>query len=797
MLAHRATSVQNQLGQTNSAVASIVSRLRGRSVAEFRVRGLQAVQARIERLQGLIARGHSSERMVPVIEFRGDRSFASLLRFPAGVEVIARGVARRDPEALSKLHEQSDDLERGFVALLGHGLVSVGNPPRWHTEPLSGRQAPRRHWSRIDHLDTSVVGDHKPVWELNRHQYLLAPAFCWVLDRDQRWFDLIQLHLESWLADNPPRLGINWVSSLEVAYRAIAWCWLLWILRDAPWKADLRAKLTASLVAHALHVERYLSTYYSPNTHLTGEALGLFYVGTVLPDSRHAHRWRAKGSAILETWLDRQVHSDGVYFEQASQYHRYTTDIYLHYKLLADSTGWKVSDRVREVLGRLFDVLRSLVCGRGRIPLLGDDDGGLLLPLDHRPPDDVRALLLAGAVVLERPDLIFAVETPPTLAYWLCGIEETDRLIGMTGVNPGWRDMYFADGGVAILRDGWGPEDAVAVIDAGPHGALSCAHSHADAMALTLAIGSTELFVDRGTLTYTGPERNEFRSTASHNTLEIDRESSATPGRPFQWRNIPPPAHGAVYSTAEISGFAGIATGHAKKEGISTHRRWVLHQRRGSWVMLDRGARPGARGGTVRWQLSPGVQAERIGPRAVSIRSLTGAAVATVFAPLSSGLNLAIREVSLRLGHHVPAQVLEVEVDASLEALTIIVPASINGPPPAVQLSTDTGVPCCVWVDAEGGHRVVVSSPGGRRAEGAGVTVDADLSWWIDRSASQPAPGSASKLFAALGVRFLEVPGPQQSVTDPAVASGRMTVLAGVDGRWEAFAVDEPRRGKD
>src|ERR1700686_227582 len=95
-----------------NAAAPIVSRFRGRSVAEFRVRGLQAVQARLERLQGLIARGHSSERMVPVIEFRGDRSFASLLRFPAGVEVIARGVARRDPEALSKLHEQSDDLER-------------------------------------------------------------------------------------------------------------------------------------------------------------------------------------------------------------------------------------------------------------------------------------------------------------------------------------------------------------------------------------------------------------------------------------------------------------------------------------------------------------------------------------------------------------------------------------------------------------------------------------------------------------------------------------------------------------
>jgi len=88
MLAHSATSVQNQLGRASSAVASIVSRLRERSVAEFRVRGLQAVQARLERLQGLIARGHSSERMVPVFESHGDRSFASLLRFPAGVEVL-------------------------------------------------------------------------------------------------------------------------------------------------------------------------------------------------------------------------------------------------------------------------------------------------------------------------------------------------------------------------------------------------------------------------------------------------------------------------------------------------------------------------------------------------------------------------------------------------------------------------------------------------------------------------------------------------------------------------------------
>ncbi len=41
------------------------------------------------------------------------------------------------------------------------------------------------------------------------------------------------------LAENPPRLGINWVSSLEVAYRAVAWRWLLWILHRLPGRTRL------------------------------------------------------------------------------------------------------------------------------------------------------------------------------------------------------------------------------------------------------------------------------------------------------------------------------------------------------------------------------------------------------------------------------------------------------------------------------------------------------------------------------------------------------------------------------
>jgi hypothetical protein len=770
-------------------VTSMVTRIRGRSLDELRVRGVQALHARLERLWGrfLPARG------MPAMELVFDRGGA----FPAGAGIapgaIARAIARLDPETRARFTQQSDAAERGIVTLLGYDPLWVGNPPHWHREALSGKEAPRRHWSRIDHLDTALVGDHKLLWELNRHQYLLATAFCWLLDQEARRFDLIQSHLESWLADNPPRQGVNWVSSLEVAYRAIAWCWLLWMLREAPWRRDLRTRLLSSLEAHARHVDRYLSTYFSPNTHLTGEALGLFYVGTVLSDSSHARRWRATGAAILEAAIKRQVHADGVYFEQTSQYHRYTTEIYLHYLLLANASGFRVSDAVRDALGNLFAVLRSLASAAGRMPLLGDDDGGLLLPLDHRSPEDVRALLLAGAATLQRPDLAPA-EAPPSYAYWLCGIEKTDLVRTASARVPDWLDMYFARGGLAVLRDGWSGSAAVGVIDAGPHGALSYGHSHADALAMTLSLGATQLFIDRGTLTYTGPERNEFRATVSHNTLEIDDTSSVLPAEPFKWLSgTPPAALGIVCSSAHFGSFSGVAMGHVAGGRPSAHCRAVLHRRGGPWVVHDRAARTAARGGVLRWQLAPRLTAAVLTEHSVVIRDGAGSDVATIFLRGAAPVRIVTRDVSPRFGQRVTAQCLELPLDSTLEALTIVVPA--GGDEALVSFELDARHPerGVRWTDAAGRHRVV-TGVGQALQLPAGSELNPGLTWWFESldTADQDVHGV---LIAALPASDPSAPGDVRAITHALEQSGRMIVLANTRGRWQQLGVEEPQRG--
>jgi Heparinase II/III-like protein/Heparinase II/III N-terminus len=763
-------------------VVAIVRKLRGRSLAELRLRARQALSARLERLQAG-SRPRAAEAGEPAApDFCAERWFSAARLASGGAHGIAAAVARGDPQCLEALRALSDDLLHGTLSLLGHAPLALGNPPNWHREPLSGCQAPLKHWSLINHMDTRVMGDHKLLWELNRHQYLLAAALCWALDREPRRFALIEAHLQSWLEANPRGIGANWISSLELAYRAISWFWLLWLLQDAPWQAPLRAALLRSLAAHAAHIERYLSTYSSPNTHLTGEALGLFYAGTLLSDTR-APRWRAKGASILESELTRQVLPDGVYFEQASQYQRYTAEIYLHYLLLGTSSGWPVSPQVGVALGRMCEVLRSLCDAGGCMPLIGDDDGGLLLPLDHRPPQDLRAVLLAAALTLGRAELAPA-GAPPAFAYWLCGIGPTDNALAQPPRVPPWCERHYPQGGIAVLRDGWQGKDALAVIDAGPHGGLSCGHSHADALAMTLTLGSTPLLIDRGTFTYSGPERNEFRATLSHNTLELDAESSVTPGEPFRWRDVPPRATARVFTSAHFSALVGLAHGHAASPRPSSHRRVVLHQRGGAWLVRDSAVRRDARGACVRWQLAPQLRAQQEGTHLVRVHAAGGAILASLWAPQALELRVLSRPVSLRLGHRQEAECLELLLSQSLECVSLIVPGVARIEPAAQLAAASSG--CLVWSDAAGRHRVFLG-PEGADSAAMRLLGFTELSWWVARGDSAAGNGFTPDLVAAFAAG-----GPTDvdpfTAADP--ASGTMSVLEMSASGWAGMPVD-------
>jgi hypothetical protein len=51
--------------------------------------------------------------------------------------------------------------------------IQTGPEIRWRRDYLHGLESDLAYFRRIPYLDFRAVGDHKLVWELNRHQHLV------------------------------------------------------------------------------------------------------------------------------------------------------------------------------------------------------------------------------------------------------------------------------------------------------------------------------------------------------------------------------------------------------------------------------------------------------------------------------------------------------------------------------------------------------------------------------------------------------------------------------------------------
>jgi len=498
---------------------------------------------------------------------------------------------RRWPEAEPRILKIADRIGEGTFNLLGLRELKLGDPIDWHLEPLSGKRTPLVHWSQLNYLDAEVAGDKKITWELNRHQYFLTLGRAYWLTGDERYAEVFVSHVTSWMDQNPPKLGINWASSLEISFRSISWLWALQFFRESPsLNADVWLRMVKFLYLNASHLETYLSTYFSPNTHLTGEALGLFYIGLLLPEFRDAARWRDLGFEILESQLSRHVQPDGVYFEQSSYYHRYTADFYIHLAVLLRRNGMKLPEALEPKLELLLDHLMYLTRPDGTTPFFGDDDGGRLVMLDDRRANDFRSVLSTGAVLFNRPDYKFVAGETAEETLWLLSAEGLRSFDDLAARLPTKQSMAFADGGYYVMRDGWSPTANYLLFDCGPHGWSNCGHAHADALAIEVAAGGRTVLVDPGTFTYTGGKelRDWFRGSAAHNTVTVDGESSSIPADTFSWKTKTSCERLAWFEHERFTYVSGRHNGYEQIGKPGTHTRSILFLKHDYWLLQDR-----------------------------------------------------------------------------------------------------------------------------------------------------------------------------------------------------------------
>ena len=281
------------------------------------------------------------------------------------------------PTEAAALVNEADEICAHRFRLLGFENLDFDNSNDidWHLDPAHGKRAPLDPWLKIPFLEFVRVGDHKVIWELNRHQHLVTLAKAWLLTRNEKYVRELTAQWRSWIDANPYPLGINWGSTLEVAFRSLSWVWVDHLLADAPDFAEFRAELLPALAFHGRYIERYLSTYFSPNTHLLGEAVAMLFLGTLYPQMPHAARWKSEGWQIVLREAGRQVRPDGVYFEQSLYYHVYALDFFLYARMLAAADGKRIPAAYDEVLAKMLNVVAALA-QTGPAEGFGDDDGG-------------------------------------------------------------------------------------------------------------------------------------------------------------------------------------------------------------------------------------------------------------------------------------------------------------------------------------------------------------------------------------------------------------------------------------
>src|SRR5262245_12737117 len=540
-----------------------------------------------------------------------ERAFVSALPASARANVA--------PEAASALVRAADDVLAGAWTVFGMPRADSADPD-WFHDLSTGRRSPDRELAfRIHHRDEAETGNIKQVWEMSRHHHLTVLAAAWFLTHQERYAQAAARQLRSWWQANPFLTGVHWTSGIEAGVRLLSWVWIRRLLDEWPKVGDLfehNQDAVRQIAWHQEFLAAFPSRGSSANNHVVAEAAGRLAAASAFPWYARTPAWRRSAAVLLERELAANTFDDGLNRELATDYHRFVLELGLLAAVEADVSGYPLSEATWQRLAGMLDAGAAVLDATGRPPRQGDGDEGRALVVDDPEHDPWAIALATGAAVLGAP------------AWWpafdggvqagLIGALGRTRELERSPVRP----RRFPDAGLVILRSR--AEDGPEIwcrCDGGPHGYLSiAAHAHADALSVEVRHNGVDILADPGTYCYHGEPmwREWVRSTAAHNTLEIDAVSQAQSGGPFLWIT-----HPRTRTTTCELGEQPVQTWTAEHDGYlrlrtpTVHRRSVtLESERRVLTVVDTFDTNGTAQLRLSWHLAPGVLVELDGTRA-------------------------------------------------------------------------------------------------------------------------------------------------------------------------------------
>jgi hypothetical protein len=495
--------------------------------------------------------------------------------------------------------------------LLGFGLKDFGDPINWQRDPLSCRVWPLDYHADISlwHNDGS---DIRVLWELNRLGHLVTLARAYALTTEERFAAEFFEQVESWHQQNPLGRGANWSCAMEVALRAMNLLAAFSLFCNSPSLSEERLTLLLKMFdQHGAHIRRNLEfSYVTTSNHYLSDVTGLLWLGVMLPELSAAREWREWALAEMLREMDRQILPDGAHYEGSTGYHRFVLELFLYSFILCRANEIPIADKYWRKLHSMLFYLQAILRPDGGAPIIGDTDGGQVLPLTPHSADDQAHLLALGAAVFENSQFKPEWLKTPAELMWVLGTQGLQNYEQLATSSADVSSAGFPDAGTYVLRQ----DDLYLLLNAnGPHKNRPASHRHNDALSIEVSACGRAFIVDPGTYVYTADLhlRHLFRSTAYHSTVQIDgaEQNTISEDAPFaigaesrvrvlEWK-----------TTADEDCIVAQHSGYERLSDYVTHRRAITFKKseRG-WLVEDEIFGKGEHEVAVRFHFDSGLE---------------------------------------------------------------------------------------------------------------------------------------------------------------------------------------------
>ena len=302
-------------------------------------------------------------------------------------------------------------------------------PIDWHLDYKSGYRWSEDTWYHDIPYGHKPGVDIKVPWELARMQHFPLLVWAYTLAKEgqpgfrpsQTYVREFRNQILDFIATNPPRFGVNWRSTMDVAIRISNWLVTYDLFRACGVMFDDSFETTFfhSVYQHGRHIvnnlewdERLRGNHYLSNI------VGLFFVASYLPCTPETDAWLAFAIQELVNEVGCQFNKDGSNFEASTSYHRLSAEMVVYAtaltlalpdekKMALKKYNWhllKGGPKLRpgpvtlhpllggerltpfpiwyiENLEKMSEFTMHLTKPKGHIPQIGDNDSGRFLKL--------------------------------------------------------------------------------------------------------------------------------------------------------------------------------------------------------------------------------------------------------------------------------------------------------------------------------------------------------------------------------------------------------------------------------